>query len=95
MTMMTGEGHCMVGDSSQMSLLKVKSLSSLSQTLSCGESLNSISTLLSPGCRAGPSPLSPSREYDGDDPASLSGAVPATYTSSMHRDQPRTNIAYI
>ena len=41
MTMMTGEGHCMVGDSSQMSLLKVKSLSSLSQTLSCGESLNS------------------------------------------------------
>ena len=54
-----------------------------------------ISTLLSPGCRAGPSPLSTSRVYDGDDPASLSGAVPATYTSSMHRDQPRTNIAYI
>ena len=54
-----------------------------------------ISTLLSPGYGAGPSPLSTSRVYDGDDPASLSGAVPATYTSSMHRDQPRTNIAYI
>ena len=57
--------------------------------------ITGISTLLSPGCRAGPSPLSTSRVYDGDDPASLSGAVPATYTSSMHRDQPRTNIAYI
>ena len=55
----------------------------------------SISTLLSPGCRAGPSPLSTSRVYYGDAPASLSGAVPATYTSSMHRVQPRTNIAYI
>ena len=55
----------------------------------------SISTLLSPEYGAGPSPVSTSRVYDGDDPASLSGAVPATYTSSMHRDQPRTNIAYI
>ena len=58
-------------------------------------SVQGISTLLSPGYGAGPSPLSTSRVYDGDDPASLSGAVPATYTSSMHRDQPRTNIAYI
>ena len=57
-------------------------------------SFYNISTHQVPGCRAGIVPLLLGVDppvylwvYDGDDPA--------TYTSSMHRVQPRTNIAYI